>query len=289
MTKPMVTQWTQLHTALWSASAKSVSPTAFHASFQKSIHTKTGFKGFKQQDASEFFALLVDGFHTALAREVSMTVRGTATTTTDKIAVQCYETIKQMYSKDYSEMFPLFFGMYVSEIVSVATKKTLSFKTDPYLELNLSISSTSAVTLKECIDAHCAGETIEGYMNETTKQPETVMRRIKFWSFPKVFVIALKRFSNSNQKNNVAIDFPMLLDMSPYSYHPCTKTYELYGVCQHMGGTAGGHYTACVKHAITKEWYLFNDQQVTHLNSGSVKATISRGAYCLFYQKYPKE
>ena len=287
--KPILVQWTQLQSELWSESKtnKSVSPAKFHIAFQQSIskNKNTIFKGFKQHDASEFFGVLIDVFHTALSRKVTMTVRGTPTTTTDKIAIQCYETIKKMYSNDYSGLFNLFFGMYVSEIVSTTSNQTLSFKTDPYLELNLSIQNNKTNTLKECINNYCKGEIIDGYMNEKTMKTETVKRRIKFWSFPKVLVITLKRFSNSNQKNNANIDFPMLLDMSPYAYQQSLnyKKYELYGVCQHMGGTAGGHYTACLNHAISGEWYLFNDRNVTHINQSQIKNTIAHGAYCLFY------
>ncbi len=209
--KPILVQWTQLQSELWSESKtnKSVSPAKFHIAFQQSIskNKNTIFKGFKQHDASEFFGVLIDVFHTALSRKVTMTVRGTPTTTTDKIAIQCYETIKKMYSNDYSGLFDLFFGMYVSEIVSTTSNQTLSFKTDPYLELNLSIQNNKTNTLKECINNYCKGEIIDGYMNEITMKTETVKRCIKFWSFPKVLVITLKRFSNLNQKNNATIDF----------------------------------------------------------------------------------
>ena len=39
--------------------------------------------------------------------------------------------------------------------------------------------------------------------------------------------------------------------MSKYvtGYNPHTYHYELYGICNHMGGTFGGHYTAYIKNA----------------------------------------
>ncbi len=36
-------------------------------------------------------------------------------------------------------------------------------------------------------------------------------------------------------------------------------TYELYGVTNHMGTLFAGHYTACVKHYASQEWFSCND------------------------------
>ena len=33
--------------------------------------------------------------------------------------------------------------------------------------------------------------------------------------------------------------------------------YDLYGICNHSGGTLGGHYTSYVKNA-NDNWYLYN-------------------------------
>ena len=60
--------------------------------------------------------------------------------------------------------------------------------------------------------------------------------------------------------------------------------YDLYGICNHSGGSAGGHYTAYVKNANDK-WYLFNDTNVDEVNLGKLK---SPEAYCFFYRKQKK-
>ena len=276
------------------SSQNGLNPRAFYQAFQKNIKVKkinNGLIGFNPNDVSEFLSLLVDSLHGALSRKVRITISGSATNNTDKIAVSCYETMQSMYSNDYSELLPMFFGVYVSEIVSQASGEMLSFKPDPFFEINLSVPpSAKPVSLHDCLKQHCAGETIEGYMNEKTKQVETIRRHIRFWSLPAILVFSLKRF-DAGQKQMV--DFPFDIDMSEYAYnYDPTKTnqkkYELYGVCHHLGGARGGHYIATIKHAVTNEWYVFDDETVTKLDQSVEALTnsiVRPSAYCLFYRK----
>ena len=50
---------------------------------------------------------------------------------------------------------------------------------------------------------------------------------------------------------------------------------------QSLGGTLGGHYTACVKNANGK-WYEFNDTMVNEISEDKI---ISVKSYCFFYRK----
>jgi ubiquitin C-terminal hydrolase len=56
----------------------------------------------------------------------------------------------------------------------------------------------------------------------------------------------------------------------------------LYGICNHSGGTQGGHYTAFIKNANGK-WYHFNDTFVTEVTR--LEDLITSKAYCFFYRK----
>ena len=58
--------------------------------------------------------------------------------------------------------------------------------------------------------------------------------------------------------------------------------YNLYAICNHMGGVLGGHYTSFVKNANGK-WYHFNDTNVSEITN--LKDLITPKAYCLFYRK----
>lgn len=61
--------------------------------------------------------------------------------------------------------------------------------------------------------------------------------------------------------------------------------YELYGVCNHMGGLEGGHYTAHCRGRMGScgmgEWYTFDDTRVSRVSASRVGGA---SAYVLFYR-----
>ena len=75
------------------------------------------------------------------------------------------------------------------------------------------------------------------------------------------------------------------MDLSKYiiGYDKHIFKYELFGICNHIGGCLGGHYTSYVKNANNK-WYHFNDTNVTEINSDKL---ITSKAYCYFFIKKP--
>jgi ubiquitin C-terminal hydrolase len=60
--------------------------------------------------------------------------------------------------------------------------------------------------------------------------------------------------------------------------------YDLFGVCNHHGGSPmGGHYTATIRNA-NNRWYACNDTLVKEvpLTDNSIASNLP---YCLFYRK----
>ena len=79
------------------------------------------------------------------------------------------------------------------------------------------------------------------------------------------------------------VTFPLdNLDLSKYviGYKKNSYIYELYGVCNHSGGTLGGHYTANI--LVKDKWFLFNDTNVSKIKFDGSNNT---SGYCLFYRK----
>jgi ubiquitin C-terminal hydrolase len=270
-----------------------VSPSKFVKTIQKLAQIKKMdlFTGYSQNDLPEFFLFLIDCFHNAISREVTMKILGKAENETDTVALQCYTMIQKMYTKEYSEIWNLFYGIHISEIVSLETKKVVSRKPEPFLMINLSIpSNNKSPTLYDCFDLYVQGETLENenaWYNEETKTKENVTRQITFWSFPTILVMDLKRNNPTNflNKNQTLVDFPLHdLNLCKYvtGYKNDSYIYDLYGVCNHYGTTMGGHYTAFVKNANDK-WYHFNDTSVEEIKD--VKQIITSKAYCFFYRK----
>ena len=290
----LLIEWENLRKILWSENCI-VSPGGFLANVHKvaKIKDKDIFTGFAQNDLPEFFLFLIDGFHCALQRPVQMTIKGVAEDPEDKLALKCYNMMKNMYEKEHSEILKLFYGIHVSEIKSVEEEgvlsKSLSQTPEPFLMLNLPIPPHSVKrtpTLYDCIDLYTETESLTDWKNTETGEEQEVTRSIKFFSLPEVLVIDLKRFNNQMRKDQRIIEFPIEnLDLSDYviGYHADTYVYDLYGICNHSGSTYGGHYTAFVKNA-DDNWYHYNDRSVTEITSPISKIITSK-AYCLFYRK----
>jgi len=283
-------EWDNLRKLLWNSNSI-ISPGKFIRTIQKIAQIKglDMFTGYSQNDLPEFLLFIIDCFHTSLAREIKMTISGNPENETDKVAIQCFEMIKNMYSKEYSEIWNLFYAVHVSEITCLETGKQIKLTPEPYFMIDLPIpQNNKSPTLIDCFNLYVEGEVLEGengWYDEEKKEKINIKKRIQFWSFPNILVIDLKRFTNSFQKNQILVSFTLDdLDLSEYviGYKKNIYKYELYGVCNHSGSVMGGHYTAYVKNANGK-WYHFNDTSVSEI--GINDSIISTKAYVLFYLK----
>ena len=286
----LLLEWDNLRNLMWSNNCI-VSPNKFLNTIHKVAKIKgmEMFTGYSQNDLPEFLLFLIDCFHNSISREIKMTISGQAENETDKIAIQCFEMIKNMYSKEYSEVWNLFYAVHVSEITNLETGKQIKITPEPYFMIDLSIpSNNKSPSLIDCFECYVEGEVLDGenaWYNDETKERINIRKKILFWSLPNILVIDLKRFNARNQKNQILVTFPLDdLDLTKYviGYKKESYHYELYGVCNHSGGVLGGHYTAFVKNANGK-WYHFNDTSVSEV--GLHESIVSPKAYCLFYRK----
>lgn len=283
----LIIEWDNLRKILWNNNCV-VSPGKFISTIQKVAKLKNMeiFTGYSQNDVSEFLLFLIDCFHSSISREINITISGNPQTDTDNLAMKCFEMVKNTYSKDYSEIWNLFYAVNVSEITRVDNGKVLSMNPEPFFMVDLPIPpNNKSPSLIDCFNHYVEGEIIQDYTDEETKEKIDIRKKILFWSFPNILAIDLKRFNNRFQKNQIYVTFPLDdLDLSDYviGYKKQNFKYELYGVCNHSGGVMGGHYTSYVKNANGK-WYHYNDTSVTEV--GINESIISPKAYVLFYRK----
>jgi ubiquitin carboxyl-terminal hydrolase 8 len=286
----LLLEWDNLRKIIWESNCI-ISPGKYIKTIQKVAKIKglEMFTGYSQNDLPEFLLFLIDSFHNSISREIKMTITGETQNETDKIAVKCFEMIKNMYSKEYSEIWNLFYAVHVSEIIDLTSGKQIQIIPEPYFMIDLPIpSGNKSPTLIDCFNHYVKGEILEGengWYNEDTKEKININKKILFWSFPNILVIDFKRFNNRFQKNQILIDFPLEnLDLSNYviGYKSESYKYDLYAVCNHSGGVMGGHYTSYIKNANGK-WYHFNDTNVTEVKNA--ESIISTKAYVLFYRK----
>ena len=194
-----------------------------------------------------------------------------------------------MFSKDYSEIVSMFYGIHVSAITSINDGKSLSVTPEPYFVLSLPMpnSGGTSVTIRACLDEFCKKERLEGdnaWFNEDANEKQDVDKGMVFWSFPDILIIHLKRWNMLGRKDKRNIEADITgLDLRGYvkGYNANSYIYNLYGVCNHTGGAMGGHYTANVKTA-NGSWYNFNDMTVTSISEDKA---VTPEAYCLFYRK----
>ena len=284
----LLNEWKDLKNLMWEDNAI-IGPKRFQHTVQivAEHHDKDLFTGYAQNDLPEFLLFIIEAFHTALHNPVVVTIKGTIKNDMDQMAVKCYNVIKTLYEKEYSVMLDHFYGISLTYITN-ESGTVLSVNPEPYMMLNLPIPQKKNITLEDCINLYCEDEIMDGdnmWYNDKTKSKQIVTRKTKFWSFPKILIVDLKRFNNNNIKRQelikIPVDEPVDLSSYIYGYNSSSYVYKLYAVCNHEGGSLGGHYTANVKKEDGK-WYNYNDTTVTEISD---KKVISTKAYCLFFKK----
>jgi ubiquitin C-terminal hydrolase len=285
----LLVEWDNLRKVLWENNCI-ISPGKFIKTIQNvsKIKNQILFSNFNQNDVSEFLIFIIDCFHNALSREVIMNIQGEIQNEKDKLAKLCFEKIKNMYSKDYSEIWNMFYGIHISKIVNISSEEIINMNPEPFFIINLPIPlNNKTPNLYDCFDLYTKGDIIEDYLHEKTNTRGNVEKKIDFWSLPSILVIDIKRYNTSNRKNQMLIDFPLNnLDLSKYiiGYNKDSYIYDLYGICNHSGSVMGGHYTAFIKNA-NNTWYHFNDTSVIEISKEMESKIISPKAYCFFYRK----
>ncbi len=252
------------------------------------------FADYSQNDVSEFLLFLFESIHEALAKPANVTIKGKAKNKLDEIATNCYEAIRDVYAKGYSQVYSKFYGMCFTELVSRDNPEVvLSRKFEHYflIDLPLPPAEVKSPSIYDCLDNYVEPELLDGdnaWYNETTKEKQAVYKKTSFWSFPPVLIINLKRYKDPVRKDqrpvNIPIETELVLSKYSMSYNSRAYRYKLYAVCNHSGGSIlGGHYTACVSPAESPgEWFSFNDTMVTPVNPRMVYSPQNS---CLFYRR----
>jgi ubiquitin C-terminal hydrolase len=144
--------------------------------------------------------------------------------------------------------------------------------------------NNTSFTIYDCLDYYTAGERMDGencWQNDTTNRREPVIRRTRFWSLPDIFVTSIVRTDVYGRKNRALVSCdPDDLDMTRYMCgYDRSVRYELYAVCNHLGGARGGHYTANIR--VGGDWFNFNDTRITPVK-GDI---VTEAAYMMFWRK----
>lgn len=286
----LLVEWNKLLNLMWSKNC-TVAPYGFVKGIQTVSKAKGMelFTGYAQNDMPEFLFFLIDCFHNGLKREVDIKISGVPQNSNDKIAKVCYKMMQDMYSKHYSELLNIFYGIQISKVTSTS-REIRVINAEPFSLLNLPIPNNQEIknpTIYDCFNLYCKEELLEGdnaWYNEELKIKENILKGLCFWSLPEILIIDLKRFTFNNKKIHTVISLDVNeIDLSTYviGYNKDNCKYQVYAICNHEGSCLGGHYFAYIRTASNK-WFKFNDTEVREI---SEKQLISNKCYCFFLRK----
>jgi len=271
--------WLGNHTVVPNRLLKAIQLAARNANQPEFIH-------FIQSDAPEFLGFLMALFHDAISRRVDMEVTGTPRSERDRMARRCYSHLKQEFKSQWSEFVQLFSGVSVMTLRCAESGKLYSDKVECFSVLSLPLC-VGCSSVGQLIAAYTAPESMTGtnaWYDDKSDVHRDAQKRTMFWSLPDVLVIQLARWTVTNAKSRVVIDFPLdRLDLSQYvvGYRQTEYVYRLDGVCYHHGGVGGGHYTAAARN-LRGQWRHFDDRVVKAMRCDEI---CSHDAYLLFYTK----
>lgn len=284
----LLIEWINLRKIMWNENCV-IYPLKFIKTIQEISKIKDSvFNNFEQSDFGEFLIFVLNCFHNSLSRSVNVKIYGESKNEIDDIALKCYKTIEELYSKEYSEICELFYGILVTKIEKNSNNKIMTnIIPETFSILSLPIPNIQNPSLFDCLNLYIQEEILDGdngLINDETKEKETIIKNTYFWSLPKILVIELKRYDFNNNKNDIFINFLLEnFDISNYviGYNNLSYVYDLYAICNHVGSSNNGHYFCHIK--INGNWYIFDDNNVILIND--ISKIITNNAYCLFYRK----
>lgn len=217
---------------------------------------------------------------------------------------------KKYLKHNHSIVTDIFEGLCLNQIIC-ETCKNITTKFDPFKILSVplqkenNLHNPTELDLDLCIRENLINsESMSGenqYQCDICNKKTNAIRNTSIWHPPNKLIIHLKRFVNIEIKNGTnthiitkkissLIKFP-INNFNIESYLSNIKNnviYDLYGVICHNGGLDKGHYVAYTKNPINNKWYIFDDDDVLHIEENKIyNEIVNNKAYILFYtQKY---
>lgn len=235
--------------------------------------------GSTEQDAHEFYLMLLSEFHTVFNSAKSSAANKLPGNTHTPKAVGD-EPCGCVTHRNFA-------GSIESTLKCDCGKDTR--RREPIVDLGLDLGNATSTSLDASLKRFVTPEPIANYTCDHCGKQNTTTKQQKLADPPAVLLIQLKRFKHiggtkGSIKVETPVDFPLQIDVAPYTSsgnsNQRSLVYELYGVTCHIGTLDTGHYTCMMKHS-SGQWYNFDDVAVTPVDVNVV--TQAKRAYLLFY------
>ena len=182
------------------------------------------FSGYNQEDSQEFLRYLLEGLHEDVNRVLTKpTPINSEIDSSLSVCEQAMEAWKRYIRRDDSQLVDLFVGQLKSTLrCSECSHESVTF--EAFWDLSLGIPARSGeVSLLDCLDSFTKEEVLDGDEMPTCERCKTRRRctkRYSLYRLPKILVVHLKRFSQSDrfkQKLSSTVTFPLNgLNLSKY-------------------------------------------------------------------------
>lgn len=282
-------EWVKLIKALWQSNNNAIEPKSLHELLQK---YDDRFSGYEQQDSQESLAFILDYLHEAVQYDVDIKYSGIVENEVDEIMIESIKNWKKELKDKYSIVVEMFFGQFINKVMSLEEHNKNQMVSKTFEVFNMLNIPIYGKTLYDSLAKYFEKEILETkYFNENTNEHIDAYRQIKLMRIPKYLIIVLKRYKNQHNgnlsKSNNIITFPIdNLDLTAYAegYDGFDCNMRLISVGCHRGGLNGGHYFAICRH-INKNWYKYDDDEVTQFNIHRDINSLFRDGYMLIYEK----
>lgn len=267
--KVFTNEWCQLRKMLWGDQPGILVPNRFIAHLQHISRHKSNplFSNFQQNDVHEFLLFILETFHLSISRKMPDNIRNNN------------PDITNAYKDSYSEIIAMFYGIHVSYIRDM-NGEILSKIYEPFSTISIPVSNTPS-TIYDCMKNYYAPTSLSGdnsYLHPKTNEKVNATKHLTISTPPNILVIHLNRWNYNGKKLDTMIDSDLTIDLSNLIIGENTYKYKLYGICNHVGNSNGGHYTSNIRRG--EAWYNFNDTTIRRINTQDI---VSKNAYCFFY------
>lgn len=273
-------EWINLYIFMSKNNNSIISPNRF-IEYSREISKRKNrfeFSSFEQNDANDYFYFIIESFHNSLNKlDPNITIPKTNYTFIN-------EYIENIEKNDSSIIPRVFQSCLLYNYINLDTKKKEFHKIEHGYTIELSIPNKDNITIYDCFEETFKEDILNNenaWFDEKTNTKKDLIKHTSICYLPPILIIHLKRWVNYSNKNTKIIQSPLELDLTPFLFdNSIYKSYELFGIVNHIGNIFGGHYFSYVKK--TDSWYCCDDTNFKKINEKNI---INSSNYCLFFRR----